>query len=67
MKRIQAGRYEDGTYGIRHAGGSWQTFRLADEANHDGGWMQSYGTLREAKAGLAAFLQLSAAIDYLNA
>lgn len=68
MKRIRAGRYEDGTFGIRQSStGLWQTFRLANEENNDGGWMQSYGTLREARAGLLDFIQLRAAIDFLNA
>ena len=53
LKRIHPGRYEDGTYGVRQVeNGDWQTFRLADEENLDGGWMQSYGTLRDAKSGL---------------
>jgi hypothetical protein len=59
MKRIRAGRYEDGTYGIRHVAGTlagvdeWQTFELANETDMDGGWMQTYRTLRDAKAGVA--------------
>ena len=54
FKRIHAGRYEDGTYGIRHGSqGGWQTFTLVDEETHDGGWMQSYRTLRDAKAGIS--------------
>lgn len=61
LKRVHAGRYEDGTYGIRKIGLSrnreartWQTFRLTNEGNYDGGWIQSYHTLAEAKKGLVA-------------
>lgn len=56
MKRIRPGRYEDGTYGIRRiqreAHVCWDTFLLSAEDNYDGGWMQTYGSYGDAKAGL---------------
>ena len=58
IKRIHAGRYEDAAsgLGIRRSseGGDWQTFRIADEDDMSGGWMQSYRTLKDAREGLAA-------------
>jgi len=56
-KRIHAGRYEKPPYGIRRVDGlraKWQTFELDQESRRDGGWMQSYWTLRAAKQGVAA-------------
>ena len=54
MKRIHAGRYEDGTYGILEIKtGTWHTIELAREQNLDSGWMQTYTTLRDAKEGIA--------------
>jgi len=59
MKRISAGLYEDGTYGIRrieddncHFCG-WMTYEIERAGNTDGGWMQTYWTLRDAKEGIA--------------
>ncbi len=61
MKRIYAGRYENGKYGIRRVRGlryQWQTFLLADESTYDGGWMQSYPSFKKAKLGIAALREV---------
>ena len=54
MRRVHAGRYEDGTYGIRGDKNGWQTFRLSNEGDKDGGWMQSWCSLKRAKESIVA-------------